>query len=97
MSESSELQHSIFTKDMPNGDVYFYDRQLDIAPLSGLQKSTQLKLLAVQQYGSDDVISMCPLQGAPKGCKVQVIVAPHQQILALVPYAFATEGSLSVF
>ena len=97
MSESSELQHSIFTKDMPNGDVYFYDRQLDIDPLSGLQKSTQLKLLAVQKYGSDDVISMCPLQGAPKGCKVQVIVAPNKQILALVPYAFATEGSLSVY
>lgn len=97
MSESSELQHSIFTKDMPNGDVYFYDRQLDIDPLSGLQKSTQLKLLAVQKYGSDDVISMCPLQGAPKGCKVQVIVAPNKHILALVPYAFATEGSLSVY
>ncbi len=97
MSESSELQYSIFTKDMPNGDVYFYDRQLDIDPLSGLQKSTQLKLLAVQKYGSDDVISMCPLQGAPKGCKVQVIVAPNKQILALVPYAFATEGSLSVY
>ena len=97
MSESSELQYSIFTKDMPNGDVYFYDRQLDIDPLSGLQKSTQLKLLAVQKYGSDDVISMCPLQGAPKGCKVQVIVAPNKHILALVPYAFATEGSLSVY
>lgn len=95
MSESSELQHFIFTKAMPNGDLYYYERQVELDPLTGLRKDAQLKLLAVQKYGSDEVISLCPLYGAPKGCLLQVVSAPNNQILALVPYALAPASDVS--
>lgn len=97
MSESNELQHIIFTKALPNGDVYFYEKQLRLDPLTGLPRDSQLKLLAVQKYGSEDVISLCSLYGVSQGCKLKVITAPNHQILALVPYAFATMQDHSVY
>lgn len=86
MTENKELRNLIFTKPMPNGDVYYYEEQFLQDKLTGIEQSVNLRLLGVCKDGSAEVISVCPLHGMPQGCKLHVVQDQQANIVDLIPY-----------
>ena len=58
MSEQSAIRKFLFSKAMPNGDVFYYEEEFLMDMLTGVEQSMMVKLVGVRKHGRGPILAL---------------------------------------
>ena len=58
MTDQSAIRKFLFSKAMPNGDVFYYEEEFLMDMLTGVEQSVMVKLVGVRKKGRGPILAL---------------------------------------
>ncbi|MCK0526464.1 hypothetical protein [Anaerobiospirillum sp. NML120449] len=84
MSDSEKIRKVVFSRNLPNGEVYYYEEEFLTEPGSRGETSLGDRLIAMSTAGSDEIVATCTYRGVPRGGLLKKIPAENNNGYQLV-------------
>ena len=79
MTQDVYTRKVVFSKDMPNGEVYYYEEEFHMDSATLTERSLGDRLVGVSTKGSSDIIAIRNYQGVPKGGLLKLVPIGNNQ------------------
>ena len=79
MTQDVYTRKVVFSRDMPNGEVYYYEEEFHMDSATLTERSLGDRLVGVSTKGSSDIIAIRNYQGVPKGGLLKLVPIGNNQ------------------